>query len=131
MSFRALISFHAEASPYVRYKHHPEEITLCVPAGSAVLMPAMMFHGTHPNTDTQPRELIQFGYRPAWAGPIQPMEEWDPENVAAAPDVAKPYLQSLNTTGATRAQAQEHEDRRAGDQSEPLGRLRVLTCPLF
>ena len=106
---RSHISFHAEASPYVRYKHHPEEITLCVPAGSAVLMPAMMFHGTHPNTDTQPRELIQFGYRPAWAGPIQPMEEWDPEKVAAAPDVAKPYLQSLNTTGVE--WVQEHKPK--------------------
>ncbi len=45
--------------------------------------------------------FIQFGYRPAWAGPVQPMEEWDPDLVAAAPKQAKPFLQSLNTTGGT------------------------------
>ena len=98
---RSHISFHAQASPYVRYKSHPEELTLCLKAGSAVIIPSTMFHATHPNTDSSPRELIQFGYRPAWAGPIQPMKEWDPELVAAAPEQAKPFLQSLNTTGDT------------------------------
>ena len=96
---RSHLSFHAQASPYVRYKSHPEEVTLCLEAGSAVVIPSTLFHATHPNTDTSARELIQFGYRPAWAGPIQPMEEWDPELVAAAPVQAKPFLQSLNTTG--------------------------------
>ena len=98
---RSHLSFHAQASPYVRYKSHPEELTLCLKAGSAVVIPSTMFHATHPNTDKSPRELIQFGYRPAWAGPIQPMKEWDPELVAAAPEQAKPFLQSLNTTGGT------------------------------
>lgn len=97
---RSHISFHAQASPYVRYKSHPEEVTLVVPAGSAVLVPSMLLHGSHPNKDAQPRELLQFGYRPAWAGPIQPVDEWDPELVAAAPAAAKPFLQSLNTTAA-------------------------------
>jgi hypothetical protein len=96
---RSHLSYHAEASPYVRYKSHPEEITLVVPAGSAVVVPALLLHGSHPNKDPRPRELIQLGYRPAWAGPIQPVEEWDPELVAAAPDIAKPFLKSLNTTG--------------------------------
>ena len=73
---RSHISFHAEASPYVRYKSHPEEITLVVPAGSAVLVPSLLLHGSHPNRDPRPRELLQFGYRPTWAGPIQPVEEW-------------------------------------------------------
>ncbi|MCA9075031.1 MAG: phytanoyl-CoA dioxygenase family protein [Planctomycetaceae bacterium] len=95
---RSHLSFHAEASPYVRYKSHPEEITLVVPAGSAVLVPSMLMHGSHPNRDPRPRELLQFGYRPAWAGPIQPVDEWDPELVANAPDIAKPFLQSLNTS---------------------------------
>ena len=96
---RSHLSFHAEASPYVRYKWHPEEITLSVPAGSAVLIPALLFHGSHPNRSDRPRGLIQFGYRPAWAGPIKEVDEWDPKLVAQAPDVAKPFLQSLNTTG--------------------------------
>ena len=29
------------------------------------------------------------------------MKEWDPELVANAPEQAKPFLQSLNTTGDT------------------------------
>jgi hypothetical protein len=96
---RSHLSFHAEASPYVRYKHHPEEITLVAPAGTAVAVPSLLLHGSHSNKDSQPRELIQLGYRPAWAGPIQPVDEWDPKLVAAAPNLAKPFLKSLNTTG--------------------------------
>lgn len=97
---RSHLSFHAEASPYVRYKWHPEEITLLVPSGTAVVVPSLLLHGSHRNNDSRPRELVQLGYRPAWAGPIQPVDEWDPKLVAAAPDIAKPFLQSLNTTGA-------------------------------
>ena len=83
----------------MRYKSHPEEITLVVPAGSAVLVPSLLFHGSHPNKDPRPRELLQFGYRPAWAGPVQSVDEWTPELVENAPEVAKPFLRSLNTTG--------------------------------
>ena len=104
---RSHISFHAESSPYCRYQCHPEEITLVVPAGSAVVIPSLLFHGSHPNLDTQPRELLQLGYRPAWAGPIQPVEEWNPELVDAAPDIAKPFLGSLNTNGV--AFEQQHK----------------------
>ena len=96
---RTHLSFHAEANPYVRYISHPQEITICPKAGSVAMIPALLFHGTHPNRDTVPRELIQFGYRPAWAGPVQPVEEWDAEWVASAPEVARPFLQSRNTTG--------------------------------
>ncbi len=96
---RSHLSFHADASPYVRYESHPEEVALVVPAGSAVIVPSLLFHGSHPNQDDRPRELLQFGYRPAWAGPIQPVDEWEPELLAAAPEVARPYLRSLNTSG--------------------------------
>ena len=114
---RSHLSFHAEGSPYVRYKSHPEEITLVVPAGSAVLVPSMLMHGSHPNQFPQPRELVQLGYRPAWAGPIQPVEEWDAELVAGAPEIAKPFLQSLNTTG----QQFEQEHKPAGMATEAPG----------
>jgi hypothetical protein len=97
---RSHLSFHAEASPYVRYTSHPEEITIAAPAGSAVVVPSMLLHGSHPNKDTHSRALVQLGYRPAWAGPVQPVEEWDPELVAAAPEIAKPFLQSLNRSDA-------------------------------
>jgi ectoine hydroxylase-related dioxygenase (phytanoyl-CoA dioxygenase family) len=96
---RSHLSFHADASPYARYKYHPEEISLVVPAGTAVVIPSTLMHGSHPNKDPRPRELVQLGYRPAWAGPIQPVEEWDERLVEAAPAIAKPYLKSLNTTG--------------------------------
>lgn len=97
---RSHLSYHAEASPYVRYISHPEEITIAAPAGTAVVVPSMLLHGSHPNRDSQPRALVQLGYRPAWAGPIQPVDEWDPELVESTPASAKPFLKSLNTTGA-------------------------------
>ena len=114
---RSHLSFHAEASPYVRYKSHPEEITLVVPAGSAVVVPSMLLHGSHPNKDPRPRELVQLGYRPAWAGPIQPVDEWDSEFVANAPDIAKPFLQSLNTT----SQDWEQQHKPTGMRTEAPG----------
>ena len=114
---RSHLSFHAAASPYVRYKHHPGEITLCVPAGSAVVIPALLFHGSHPNQDSQPRELIQLGYRPAWAGPIQPVDEWEDGLVESAPEIAKPFLQSLNTTGV----AWDQPHKPAGMKTEAPG----------
>jgi hypothetical protein len=96
---RSHLSFHADASPYLRYKSHPEEITLTCKAGSAVLIPSLLQHGSHPNRTNNTRELLHFGYRPAWAGPIQPVDDWDPDLVASAPDIARPFLQSLNSTG--------------------------------
>ena len=96
---RSHLSFHAEANPYVRYEHHPGEITLCPKAGTALVIPINVFHGTHPNRDREQRTLVQLGYRPAWAGPIKPMEEWDEAVVAAAPPQTKRFLQSPNTTG--------------------------------
>lgn len=114
---RSHLSFHAEASPYVRYKSHPEEITLVVPAGSAVVIPSLLFHGSHPNRATLPRELVQLGYRPAWAGPISAVEEWDPALVAAAPEIAKPFLKSLNTTN----QEWEQQHKPAGMKTAAPG----------
>ena len=114
---RSHISFHADASPYNRYKWHPEEITIVVPAGSAVIVPSMMIHGSHPNLDKSSRELLQFGYRPAWAGPIKNVEEWDENLVSNAPESAKPFLRSLNTTGFK--WEQEHKPK--GMKTEAIG----------
>ena len=96
---RSHACFHTEANPYARYVSHPEEVTLIVPQGTAVIVPNNLMHGSHPNRDQCTRELVQFGYRPAWAGPIQPVDEWDAALVEAAPAIAKPFLQSLNTSG--------------------------------
>ena len=96
---RSHLSFHADANPYVRYSSHPGEITLCPTAGSAVVIPVNLFHGTHPNRHPTHRSLLQLGYRPDWAGPVQPMEEWDSEALAGAPPETRRFLRNLNTTG--------------------------------
>jgi hypothetical protein len=96
---RSHLSFHADANPYLRYESHPEEVALCLDAGSALIFPKDLFHATHPNVDSQPRSMIQLGYRPGWAGPIGPCTEWDPEWVVAAPAESRPFLQSRNKTG--------------------------------
>ena len=75
---RSHLSFHADANPYVRYISHPQEITLCAKAGTVVMIPALLFHGAHPNRAAEPRELILFGYRPAWAGPVRLSEQLAP-----------------------------------------------------
>lgn len=111
---RSHLSYHADGNPYNRYLSHPEEKTLCVKAGSAVLFPVNLFHATHPNLDKEPRTLIQYGYRPDWAGPIAEMPEWDPDLVASAPEVAKPFLRSPNTTGKAWQQSNKPEGMQHG-----------------
>ena len=119
---RSHLSFHAEANPYIRYESHPGEITLCPKAGTAVIIPINLFHGTHSNKADTQRTLVQLGYRPAWAGPMQPMEEWDQELVARAPESVKPYLQSLNTSGLAWDQAHKPKDMRMDGKAIDPGR---------
>lgn len=107
---RSHLSFHTHANPYVRYKRHPGEITLCPKAGTALIIPVNLFHGTHPNRADSQRTLVQLGYRPAWAGPIRPMEEWDPDLVAKAPPETRRFLQSPNTTGLKWEQEHKPKD---------------------
>ena len=82
------------------------------PAGTAVIVSSMLLHGSHANRDEQPRELVQLGYRPSWAGPIQPVDEWAPGLVEGAPEIAKPYLKPLNTTHAQWVQPHKPEGMR-------------------
>jgi hypothetical protein len=119
---RSHLSYHAEANPYIRYESHPGEITLCPRAGTAVIIPINLFHGTHSNRANTQRTLVQLGYRPAWAGPIQPMDEWDPELVANAPESVKPYLQSPNTSGLAWEQSHKPKDMRKDGKAIDPGR---------
>ena len=96
---RSHLSFHAEASPYVRYKSHPEEITLVVPAGSAVLIPSLLLHGSHPNKSSNRASSCNLATGRLGRGRFSRSTSGDPELVAAAPEIAKPFLKSLNTTG--------------------------------
>jgi len=82
---RSHLSMHPDGNPYRRYESHPEEVMVPAKAGSAVLINHRVFHGNFPNTGTRARELLAIGYRPGWAGPIQPVEPWDATEVAKLP----------------------------------------------
>ena len=79
------LSLHADGNPYTRYEAHPEEVMVPVKAGSAALIIHKVFHGNFPNTGDRPRELLAIAYRPAWAGPVEAVEAWDPDDVATLP----------------------------------------------
>ena len=86
------LSLHADGNPYTRYESHPEEVMVPVQAGSAALINHKVFHGNFPNTGDRARELLAIAYRPAWAGPVEAVEAWDPEDVATLPAVVQPLF---------------------------------------
>ena len=94
---RSHLSMHREANPYNRYLSHPEEVMVTCKAGSAVLINQKVFHGNYPNHSNRPRRMLAIAYRPAWAGPIGPVEDRDPELVAKLPAHIRPFFRSLNT----------------------------------
>ena len=65
-------------------------------AGSACLINHRVFHGNFPNVGDRPRSMLAIAYRPGWAGPLGEIDPWDPEKVAALPDVVKPFFQDRN-----------------------------------
>jgi hypothetical protein len=58
-----------------------------------VLINHRVFHGNFPNTGDRPREMLAIAYRPAWAGPQQPVAGWDPEDVRRLPDSVRPLFE--------------------------------------
>ena len=93
---RSHLSLHAEANPYMRYEAHPEEVMVTAKAGSAVLIHPQVFHGNFPNHGDRSRELLAIAYRPAWAGPIAEIPEWDAEQLKTVDSQVRPYLGSRN-----------------------------------
>jgi len=91
---RSHLSMHADANPYRRYLEHPEEVLVTAKAGSAVLINHRVFHGNFPNTGDRPRELLAIAYRPAWAGPIETVEEWNDADVEGVPPDVRALLAS-------------------------------------
>jgi hypothetical protein len=91
------ISLHNDSNPYIRYDNHPDMVTLSLKAGDALVFNVKVFHGTHPHLGQKGRGMLEYAYRPAWAKCVGEVEDWDPEEVAKAPEVAKPYLRSRNT----------------------------------
>lgn len=91
------LSFHADSNPYKRYLSHPEEMMVTCQAGSAAIINQSVFHGNYPNRSQEDRHMLAIAYRPAWAGPISDVPDWDAEKVAKLPPHVRQYFKSLNT----------------------------------
>ena len=94
---RSHLSLHRDANPYHRYLSHPDERLITCRAGSAVVINQKVFHGNYPNHSDTSRRMYAIAYRPAWAGPIDDIEDRDPSRVATLPEHIRPYFRSLNT----------------------------------
>lgn len=94
---RSHLSTHQDANPYLRYDNHPDMLTLTLKAGDAIVFNVKAFHGTHPHLGTDVRGMLEYAYRPAWARCAGPVEEWDEKDVAAAPEIARPFLRPRNS----------------------------------
>ena len=88
---------HADGNPYQRFESHPEEVMVTAKAGSAMFINHKVFHGNFPNVGDWSRSMLAIAYRPAWAGPVQKVEGWDPQAVAALPDAVKSFFGDRNT----------------------------------
>ena len=93
---RSHLSMHADGNPYRRYESHPDEVMVTCRAGSAVLINHRVFHGNYPNVGERPREMLAISYRPAWAGPLSEIDEWDPADLSELPASVRPLLSSRN-----------------------------------
>ena len=82
---RSHLSLHAEGNPYNRYDGHPEQVMVTAKAGSAVFLNYRVFHGNFPNRGDHAREMLALAFRPAWAGPLAEVEDWDRVEVAKLP----------------------------------------------
>jgi ectoine hydroxylase-related dioxygenase (phytanoyl-CoA dioxygenase family) len=109
------LSLHTVANPYMRYDDHPDMVTLTLKAGDAIVFNVRAFHGTHPHTGAVGRSMLEYAFRPAWARCAGVVEEWDPADVAAAPDIAKPFLTPRN----------------GGDAESKLGQLVQASDPAY
>lgn len=94
---RSHLCMHADANPYKRYERHPEEVVVPCRAGSALFLNHRTFHGTLPNVGSRSRTMISAAYRPAWAGPISPVEQWDEADLACLPPNVRPLFADPNT----------------------------------
>ncbi|MBB74694.1 MAG: hypothetical protein CMJ75_09295 [Planctomycetaceae bacterium] len=93
---RSHLCMHADANPYQRFSSHPDELMVTLKAGSAVLINHKVFHGNYPNTGTRSRGMLAISYRPAWAGPVQPVDEWPATELQQLPAAVRKLFQSPN-----------------------------------
>ena len=93
---RSHLCLHADANPYLRYESHPDEVMVTLTAGSAVLIHHGVFHGNFPNVGTRSREMLAIAYRPAWAGPVCDINEWETDDLASLAPEIRALLGSRN-----------------------------------
>jgi len=91
------LSLHADGNPYQRYLSHDDEEMVTCRAGSAVIINQKVFHANYPNFSDSDRHLLAIAYRPAWAGPIGDVPDYEPDRVNTLPAHVRPYFRSLNT----------------------------------
>lgn len=91
------LSLHADGNPYRRYLSHEDEVLVTCRAGSAVIINQKVFHANYPNFSDTDRHLLAIAYRPAWAGPIGEVPDYDPKQVQTLPEDVRPLFRSLNT----------------------------------
>ncbi len=91
------LSLHADGNPYRRYLSHEDEVLVTCRAGSAVIINQKVFHANYPNFSDTDRHLLAIAYRPAWAGPIGEVPDYDPKQVQTLPENVRPLFRSLNT----------------------------------
>ena len=94
---RSHLSMHKDAIPYERYLSHEDELMVRCRAGSAVIINQRVFHGNYPNYSENNRRMLAIAYRPAWAGPIGEVPDWDAEALDRLPDNVRSLFGSLNT----------------------------------
>lgn len=90
------LSLHSEGNPYNRYDGHPEQVMVTAKAGSAVFLNYKVFHGNFPNRGDRAREMLALAFRPAWAGPLAEVEDWDRAEVATLPPSVQPLMGDRN-----------------------------------
>ena len=93
---RSHLCLHADANPYLRYESHPDEVMVTLTAGSAVLIHHRVFHGNFPNVGTRSREMLAIAYRPAWAGPVCDVNEWEADDLDSLSPEIRTLLGSRN-----------------------------------
>lgn len=91
------LSLHADGNPYRRYLSHEDEEMVTCRAGSAVIINQKVFHANYPNFSDTNRHMLAIAYRPAWAGPVGEVPDYDPEQVQTLPEDVRPLFRSLNT----------------------------------
>ena len=63
------------ASDHAAFRDHPNQVTLDVQPGDAVVIDYRLLHGTHPNTGHERRDCLLLTFTPSW--------EWLPADIRA------------------------------------------------